>query len=105
ATLMDYLKWSGDYPGFAQLDLDKAHPGAIALFWAGCGADQNPLPRRKVELAMKYGKQLADAVETALKGRGNPVVSAWAGAYREIALPYHEVPSRDKLVEDTMSTN
>ena len=51
----------GDYPGFAQIELEKAHPGAVALFWAGCGGDQNPLPRRTVDLAEKYGKQLADA--------------------------------------------
>jgi len=105
ATVMDYLDWSGDYPGFAQIELEKAHPDAIALFWAGCGADQNPLPRRKVELAQKYGKQLADGVEGVLKEKMQPVSSRWAGAYLEIDLPYHEVPSREKLVQDAMSTN
>src|SRR5262249_48830929 len=46
ATVFDFYLWSGDYPGFAQINVEKAHPGSIAVFWAGCGADQNPLPRR-----------------------------------------------------------
>ncbi len=105
ATVMDYYKWSGDYPGFAQIEVESKHPGAIALFWAGCGGDQNPLPRRKVELAKKYGKQLADGVEAVLAKKMTPLAGAWAGAYREFNLPFHEVPSREKLVEDTMSKN
>ncbi|MBM3460423.1 MAG: hypothetical protein FJX77_18025, partial [Armatimonadetes bacterium] len=38
--------WCGDYPGFAQIRLEQSNPGAVALFWTGCGGDQNPLPRR-----------------------------------------------------------
>ncbi|HEX5103881.1 MAG TPA: neutral/alkaline non-lysosomal ceramidase N-terminal domain-containing protein, partial [Pirellulaceae bacterium] len=63
ATVLSGYDWSGDYPGFAQIELEKAHPDCVALFWAGCGADQNPIPRRAPELAEKYGKMLADAVE------------------------------------------
>ena len=33
--------WSGDFPGFAMLDLEQAHPKAMALFCQGCGGDQN----------------------------------------------------------------
>src|SRR5205085_2224983 len=39
STVLNIRQWTGDYPGFAQLKLEKDHPGAIALFWAGCGAD------------------------------------------------------------------
>ena len=59
ATVLSFYQWSGDYPGFAQVELEASHPGAIALFFAGCGADQNPLPRRTVELAKHYGRRLA----------------------------------------------
>jgi hypothetical protein len=67
STTLSFFQWCGDYPGFAMLELEKRHPGAIALFWAGCGADQNPLPRRTVELAQNYGNQLADSVDAVLK--------------------------------------
>lgn len=61
-TTLQFLKVSGDYAGFAQSELEKMYPGAQAMFFEGCGGDQNPLPRKTVELAEKYGKQLATAV-------------------------------------------
>jgi len=36
---------NGDYSGFAQLEIEKMYPGAIAWYMAGCGADLNPHPR------------------------------------------------------------
>src|SRR5262249_51368196 len=93
------------YPGFAQLALEKAHPDAVALFWAGCGADQNPLPRRKVELAEKYGQELARGVEDVLAAPMNAITGKLSAAYAEVALPFDDLPARDKLVEDSTSTN
>lgn len=103
ATVMAYQKWSGDYPGFAMIDLEATHPGAVAMFFAGCGADQNPLPRRAVELAKNYGKQLADAVEAVLAKPMTPLAPELAAAYREIDLPLNEVPSREGLIKDSMN--
>jgi hypothetical protein len=105
ATVLSFQQWCGDYPGFAQLELEKAHPGAVALFWAGCGADQNPLPRRRVELAEKYGKELADGVEAVLKKPLTPVRGGLAAAYTEIDLPFAELPTREQLVKDSTSEN
>jgi neutral ceramidase len=65
-TTMSFNKWSGDYSGFAQLALEKSHPSATAMFFMGCGGDQNPLPRGRLELAERYGNMLAAAVEEAL---------------------------------------
>src|SRR5690554_4763731 len=42
-TVLSGYDWSGDYPGFAQLEIEKLYPGATALFFQGGGADQNPL--------------------------------------------------------------
>src|SRR3712207_8784409 len=50
ATTTALYEWSGDWPGAAQIELEKAHPGATAMFWAGCGADQNPLDRKSTRL-------------------------------------------------------
>jgi len=103
STVLAFYQWSGDYPGFAQLALEKAHPDAVALFWAGCGADQNPLPRRTVELAQKYGEELARGVESVLAAPMTPITGQLSAAYAEPALAFADLPSRDKLVED--STN
>jgi hypothetical protein len=105
ATVMAYQKWSGDYPGFAMIELEKAHPGAVAMFWAGCGGDQNPLPRRMVELAKDYGKQLATAVDAVLAKEMTPVAPTFAATYKEIELPLAEIPSREAFVKDSMSTD
>jgi hypothetical protein len=103
ATVLPFYQWSGDYPGFAQADLEKAHPGAVALFVAGCGGDQNPLPRRSVARAEAYGRQLADAVEGVLGSPMTPVRGGLRLAYTEIDLPLAALPTREALVRDTQA--
>src|SRR5579871_2889509 len=60
---------SGDYAGFAQIDLEKQHPGAVAMFVQLCAGDQNPNPRGKLELAEQHGRTLADEVNQVLAGK------------------------------------
>jgi len=102
ATVLSFFKWSGDWPGFAQIALEKAHPGAVALFWAGCGADQNPLPRRSVALAEKYGDMLADSVSAVLGKPMKPIQGRLKMSYTEIDLPFGDLPSREQLIKDTL---
>ncbi|MFA6245246.1 MAG: neutral/alkaline non-lysosomal ceramidase N-terminal domain-containing protein, partial [Candidatus Hydrogenedentales bacterium] len=61
-TVLSLQQFCGDYAGFAQAYVEKELPGTTALFFAGCGGDQNPIPRRTVELAQKYGEELGKAV-------------------------------------------
>jgi neutral ceramidase len=105
ATVLSYQKWCGDYPGYAMIELEKAHPGAAALFFAGCGADQNPLPRRTVELAKGYGRQLAAAVGEVLRGSMTTLAPESAALYKEIDLPLAEVPTREALAKATFGDN
>ena len=105
ATVLSFYKWSGDYPGFAQQFLENEMPDCVAMFWAGCGADQNPLPRRTVELARDYGRQLADAVKYVLENDMHNVPVALKTSYREIALPFDQLPTREDLEQDTQSAN
>lgn len=102
-TTLQFYKWCGDYAGFAQKYVEERHPGATALFWMGCGGDANPLPRSKVELCKKYGRELAVAVEDALAGRLTPVRGDSAAKYATIALPYDKLPSRAKWETDRQS--
>ena len=62
ATVLSDDLWSGDWPGAAQAEIERRLPGATALYWCGCGGDQNPSPRRAPELVAQYGRELADAV-------------------------------------------
>lgn len=96
-TTLSFTKWCGDYPGFAQLALEKNHPGAAAMFVNTCGGDQNPLPRRTVALCEKYGQMLADAVEDALKKPLKPVPPGLQTAFAYVDLPYEKVITRKEL--------
>lgn len=105
ATVLDSYQWSGDYPGFAQLELEKRYPGTMALFWQGCGGDQNPLPRRKVELAEKYGKQLAGDVQAALGQPLTPITGSLQQAYEEIPLEFGALPTVAELTQQMQDKN
>ena len=69
----------------------------------GCGADTNPLPRRKVELCKKYGRELADAVNDTLAGRLTSITGDSAAKYATIALPFDKLPSRAQWEADRRS--
>jgi hypothetical protein len=96
-TTLSFTRWCGDYPGFAQLQLEQAFPGAAAMFVNTCGGDQNPLPRRTVELCEKYGTLLADAVKLALQQPLMPVSPQLRTAFELIELPYLQIVTRDEL--------
>ncbi len=99
ATVLSFYQWSGDYPGFAQLSVEAAYPGAMAMFFAGAGGDINPLPRRSVGLARQYGQELASAVGRVVEEELQPLTPALHTRYTEIELPYDSLISRAELQE------
>lgn len=96
-TTLSFNTWCGDYPGFAQLEIERAHPGAAAMFVNTCGGDQNPLPRRSVELCRRYGHSLAVAVEGAMGGTLKPIRPTLRTAFDLVELPYLKVVTREDL--------
>lgn len=110
ATVTSLYEWSGDYPGFAQLAVEDQYPDAIAMFWAGCGADQNPLPRRTIKLAQLYGKKLSESVKQVLDDEMMPIHGNLTSSYKEIPLPMQKLPTREDLKkafasEDALTAN
>jgi len=98
----EFNEVGADYAGFAQAAIERAHPGATALFLMLCGGDQNPDPRSKREYALKYGNDLAQSVDRVIGGRMQPVSGPIRSAYKEIDLPFAP-NSREQFV--TESTN
>lgn len=106
-TTLDAYQINADYPGYAQAALEKSHPGVVALFVQGCGADQNPLPRfhsrdpvlvqRSVELSTMYGKILAAAVDLVLRDKMAPVAGPARTAFEYVDIPFEPLPSREEL--------
>ena len=99
ATVLSFYQWSGDYPGFAQLELEKYYPETTALFFQGAGADQNPLPRRTVALAKQYGQELAAAVERVLHEDMRELSPVLSTAYSEISLHFSTPPAKAELLK------
>ena len=83
-----FYELSGDYAGFAQIDIESAHPGATAMFLMLCGGDQNPNPRSKLELAQQHGHTLADEVDRVLQSTLTPVKSPIRAAFQNIELVF-----------------
>ena len=98
-TVLNGYEWSGDYPGFAQIELEKDHPGTIALFFQSSGADQNPLPRNTVPLARQYGRELAAAVDRVLEEEMNKIPSNLVTTYSEVILPLAKTPTIQELTD------
>jgi hypothetical protein len=104
ATVLSIYQFSGDYPGYAQLEIEKLYPGATAMFFQGTGADQNPLPRRTIQLAQQYGRELASAVDRVLCEEMHKLEPVLATAYSEIDLPFATRPPEEELVKLENST-
>lgn len=97
ATSLGIYQVSGDYPGFAQIELEKMYPGSVAMFFQGAGADQNPLPRKTIALSEQYGKELAIAVSCVLKEPMKVLYPRLQFAYNEVALPFDTVANEKEL--------
>lgn len=87
----------GDYAGYAQQDFESANPGAVAMFMTGCGADQNPYPRRTEELAKQHGQSLATAVAAALETVPKPLSGPLRAAFSDVNLDFAPIPPREEL--------
>jgi hypothetical protein len=102
-TVLSDYQINGDWAGYAQEDLEKSHPGAIAMFVQDCGADANPMPRRTVELAIIYGKTIAAAVDQVLEAKMRIVDGPLTAAFVSVNLPFQKAPSREELESRTHS--
>ena len=97
-TCLGAYHWCGDYAGYAQEYLQQHRPDFTAMFVTGCGADQNPYPRRSgvvpgvsdLELTQQHGRSLANAVEMAMSANPIGVTGALRNAYEEVTLTYED---------------
>ncbi|MGH9766244.1 MAG: neutral/alkaline non-lysosomal ceramidase N-terminal domain-containing protein [Blastocatellia bacterium] len=92
----EFYEFSGDYAGFAREAIEREHPGATAMFVAGCGADINPYPRSKRDLAEQHGETLAKSVEQAMSGSMKPVSGAVKSVIGGVTLPFAGPPTKEE---------
>lgn len=89
-----------DYAGYLRTALEAKYPGVQAMYVAGCGGDQGAFPRNTLEIAQKYGNQLADAVIGVVDGHLQPITAGWTQSYEEIPLDFASIPDRDGWEKD-----
>lgn len=104
-TTLSIQEFNGDYAGFAQLAVEKVFPGATALFAQGCGGDQNPLPRREVILAEKYGMELGAAVSSVGNDPMVEVSGPISARYKTIPLALSTPPTKEEVEAQLSSTD
>jgi neutral ceramidase len=97
ATVLSGQTWNADYPGYAQMELERQFPGAVALFWAGCGGDQNPVPRRELRLAKAYGTELAARVGDVLRAHMPELAPKLSVSHRILEAPLGTLPTNDEI--------
>ncbi len=86
----------GDWAGVAQEALQREFPGAIALTALGCGADQNPHPRRTMELVKKYGEDLGAEAKRLARGELKPLDGPLDCQSKQIHLAFDKLPTLDQ---------
>jgi neutral ceramidase len=84
----DFYDLTGDYAGFAEARLEADYPGAVALFVALCGGDQNPNPRGTLELAQRHGDEIAAETHRVLARPLDPLGGPVRAAYTVTTLPF-----------------
>ncbi len=88
---------SGDFAGYAQRQVEMAHPGAQAMFMQGCAGDANPFPRGSEELATLHGRTLGAEVLRVLDTELQPVCGPLRITTAVTPLPLVAVGSAEEL--------
>ena len=99
----------GDWAGFAQEEIQKAHPDVTAFITIGCGADANPesrmrpMPEGKQEVfetrlayAKEHGKALAEEVKHQLERDAINISHVPKGVFERVNLPFDKLPTREE---------
>ncbi len=87
-TTLDWNFIHADWAGCAQEALEREFPGAIALTAIGCGADQNPQPRKTAELVAQHGEALAAEAKRLVNTVLKPISGPLACRAKQIELAF-----------------
>jgi acetyl esterase/lipase len=95
-TTLDIDNIHGDWAGCAQEALEREFPGAVALTALGAGGDQNPTPRRTMELVRHYGEALSAEAKRLTGDFLTPLTGPLDCRTKQIDLAYDTLPTRQE---------
>ena len=95
-TTLSHNKVSGDWAGYAQEQIERAFPGAIALVSVGCGADANPIRggENSDETAARHGQEISNEVNRLIQHDLRPVSGELDTRFSTVELQLAKIPSR-----------
>jgi len=99
----DWYMVSGEWMAYARQQLEAVHPGTMAIYLTGMGADSDPFPRGPLLEAKRHGLELAGAIMGVLGRPMHPVQGAFKFAFDEIDLPLSAPPGREQVDKDLQS--
>lgn len=83
--------------GFARRYIETEYPDATALFLPGFAGDQNPYPRRELELAKQHGRTIATTVRAAIESPRLSIRGSLRPVFDEQKIEFSDSPSRTEL--------
>jgi putative membrane-bound dehydrogenase-like protein len=101
-------KLGGDWAGFAQTEIERDNPGAVALASIGCGADANPSARAEGDMsgpAEQQGRQLADEIRRMLATPMKRITGKPVTQLQQIDLPFDTPRTRGEWEERAKRTD
>jgi hypothetical protein len=94
---------NGDYAGYAQARIEKALPGALAMFMLGCAGDTAPHPRGTVQNANDHGDNLGDEVLRVINEKMTRIQGPLRTALQRVDLPLQ--PTNPKAELEQIANN
>ncbi len=101
----DWYMVSGEWMAYARQYLEAVHPGTMAMYLTGMGADSDPSPRGPLLEAKRHGLELAGAVMGVLGRPMHPVQGSFNLAFEELDLPLSAPPPREQIEIDRQSSD
>jgi hypothetical protein len=95
----------GDWAGYAQEFLERDHPGVTVLVAVGCGADANPQPRGRLDLARQHGGEIATNINQLFLKKLTPVGGRLDCRAKQIEIPFDTLPTRAEFETRAKETN
>lgn len=83
----------GDWAGLAHEELELRFPNSVCLIAIGCGADQNPYPRKENRFAVEHGVTIAKEIVRLINQPMLPVNGPLNCTHQEVMLPFDKLPT------------
>lgn len=83
----------GDWAGLAHEEMELRFPGSVCLIAIGCGADQNPYPRKENRFAIHHGVSIAKEIVRLINRPMQPVSGPLKCGHQEVMLPFDKLPT------------